>query len=144
MKLSLPPCPACGGPRAFFQDRSLGISLDLWRNVFSGGLHVYGYTCVTCGHTTPRIHPKDLKSVRQAAETAGGTAPHLCPECQGPQVFLKWISPHNGDHFSLLKRKPIYWYACICLECGYTTKRPHPKDMDELRKAAEQGNTVGF
>jgi hypothetical protein len=27
-------------------------------------------------------------------------------------------------------------YACVCLKCGYTTERPHPKVLEELRKAA--------
>ncbi len=139
MELILPPCPKCGGRRALFQDRSLGISIGLWRNTFRGGLPVYGDTCLVCGHTTMRVHPKDLKDVCKAAEMGERKGADLCPECGGSQVFLKWISPDNGEHFSLLRTKPVYWYAYICLKCGYTIKRPHPKDMDELRQAAEQG-----
>ena len=133
MQPSLPTCPECGGRRAFFKGGSPAISFRLLRSI-----EVYWYSCLECGHTTPRVHPNDLKILREAAEKAHGKAPHPCPECEGERVFFKWV--HTDDSHILFRGDigPAYLYACACLRCGYTTKRPHTKDAGGLRRAAEK------
>lgn len=135
------PCPECGGPRAFFKRKS-GIPSSP-RSIVSYVIIVYAHICLECGHTSLRIHPDDMERLRKAAETAEGNAPRRCPECEGPQVFFKGIDG-LADFIPLGLMKFANLYTCICLACGGVTKRPHPKDLDELRKAAEQRKTVQF
>lgn len=63
---AFPPCPECGGPRAFF-DYAVGGNRA---TIVLGLLHVvsiYACTCLSCGHTTLRPHPNDLEKLRRAA-----------------------------------------------------------------------------
>lgn len=59
-----------------------------------------------------------------------------CPECRGKRAFFKRNSGIQSSPQSLFSRTIIV-YAFICLDCGYTTLRIHPDDMERLRKAAE-------
>jgi DNA-directed RNA polymerase subunit RPC12/RpoP len=126
MQPSFPPCPECGGQRAFFKGASPAIRLRLFRSI-----EVYGYTCLECGHTTLRVHPDDLKILHEAAEKAPGKAPYPCPECKGERIFFTRVGTENPPTL-----RGIALYAYTCLKCGYTTERPLPKGMAALRKAA--------
>jgi hypothetical protein len=134
MELSLPPCPECGGPRAFFQCSSPAIYIGAWRRI-----KVYGHTCLTCGHTTLRIHPDDLKVLQKAAEKAQGKASHPCPECGGERLFFRGAATLDAGYSrSLLPRRGLrscLLIPCTCLACGYTTERPHARDLEKLREA---------
>lgn len=132
MQPSFPPCPECGGQRAFFKGPSPAIPFRR----LSPPIQVYGFTCLACGHTTLRVHSDDLKSLHEAAEKASGKAPSSCPECQGERVFFQRVRTEDPPVLLLGGIKTVSLYACVCLKCGYTTERPHPKVLEELRKAA--------
>lgn len=132
MQPSSPPCPECGGQRAFFK----GVSLAIPFRRLSPPIQVYGFTCLECGYTTLRVHPDDLKNLHKAAEKAQGKAPSSCPECQGERVLFQRVRTENPRALLLGGINAVPLYACVCLKCGYTTERPHPKVMEELRKAA--------
>lgn len=129
MQPSFPPCPECGGQRAFFPGASPAIPFRR----LSPPIQVYGFTCLECGHTTLRVHPDDLKSLHEAAEKASGKAPSPCPECQGERVLFQRVRIQDSPPALM---HTAYLYACVCLKCGSTTERPHPKALEQLRKAA--------
>src|SRR5689334_21341146 len=65
-----------------------------------------------------------------------------CPECGGQRVLFHLSSsgeggspgiPISGSYFPTV----MLLYACACVQCGHTTLRIHPKDMEKLRKEAE-------
>jgi len=142
MEPPLPPCPECRGQRAFFQCFSTEMYVSFWRRI-----KLYGHTCLECGYTTLRVHPDDLKILQKATDKAQGKVFHPCPECGGERVFLRRIiSLARGGERSLLPwgafKGVVSLVPCTCLACGYTTERPHPRDLKELREAAERSKTV--
>jgi hypothetical protein len=44
--------------------------------------------------------------------------------------------PDSGQYSSFELGIPLY--ACVCVNCGHTTLRVHPKDMERLRQEAEK------
>jgi predicted RNA-binding Zn-ribbon protein involved in translation (DUF1610 family) len=123
-------CPECGGERAFFKIPDLAIRFRLLMPI-----SIYGLTCLECGYITLRVHPDDLKLLHEAAEKSAGKISYPCPECQGERVLFRHTSMENALALRAgMTMVPLH--ACVCLQCGYTTERPHPKVMEALRKVA--------
>ena len=64
-----------------------------------------------------------------------------CPVCGGTQAFFNGDSGYSSIviHFgdSVFSRS-IKLGALICLDCGHTDLRPHPHDMQRLRRVVEK------
>lgn len=62
-----------------------------------------------------------------------------CPECTGVRAFFDY---YVGGQLASIDlggwNKRITLYACVCLECGYTTMRPLPIELDKLRRSVEK------
>lgn len=72
-----------------------------------------------------------------------------CPECGGIRVIFHCsIDDPQGYNLRISSlgffTAGVKLYAYTCLECGNTTLRPDPDDMEKLRKAANKGKIVEF
>jgi hypothetical protein len=70
-----------------------------------------------------------------------------CPEC-GEQRVMFYCDPGSGYSLGIPvsgnnMNTGIPLYACACLNCGHTTLRIRPKDMEKLRKEAENERRAG-
>ena len=65
-----------------------------------------------------------------------------CPECEGRRVMFYCHGYEGSLVIPIARMAPagMMLYACACLNCGHTTLRIHPKDMEKLRKEAENEN----
>lgn len=62
-----------------------------------------------------------------------------CPECQGVRAFFDYMV--GGQRVAVGISRwggRVELYACVCLECGYTTIQPLPDDMEKIRRAVEK------
>ena len=60
-----------------------------------------------------------------------------CPECGGTREFFKC----SGDASIRISLGMLNWLtlsALICLDCGYTTLRPHPAELAYIRGAVKR------
>ena len=64
-----------------------------------------------------------------------------CPICGSTQAFFNGSPTAASIAISLgasIFSNPIRLGALICLNCGHTELRPHPRDMPALRDAVEK------
>ena len=72
-----------------------------------------------------------------------------CPGCGGQRATF-YLMTDGGAGFigiPISGNTPVMpLYACACVQCGRTTLRIHPKDMEKLRKEAqnERGRPSGY
>ena len=63
-----------------------------------------------------------------------------CPECGGERVWFQLRNEGVGIFADLGKgvwkstRKSAWLHACTCLQCGATTLRPAPDQMETIRE----------
>lgn len=70
----------------------------------------------------------------------------FCPKCGGQQALFECaLANAMATHIQIYVGQfgSALLYACVCLECGDTTLRPHPNDMERIRQSRERNRERG-